>query len=159
MRLRPGDLAPDFDSIDHRGRRVHLADFRGVKAVVLYFYPKDFSSVCTAESCGFRDMYGLAGAEVEVIGVSLDSTASHRKFAEENKLPFSLLSDRDKGLTRQYGALSTVRSFLGLAKRLTYVITKDGTIAGVFEGELSATPHLEGVKETVKKLVAPVAQW
>jgi peroxiredoxin Q/BCP len=155
MRLRPGDPAPEFDTTDHRGRRVTLAEFRGKKAVVLYFYPKDFTAVCTAESCGFRDMYdNLASASVEVLGVSLDSAASHRKFAEENKLPFGLVSDKDKSLTRSYGALSTIRSILGMAKRMTYVIGLDGTIAGVFEGELDAQPHLEGVKEAVRKLAA-----
>ena len=74
MLLRPGDTAPDFDVLDHSGRRVKLSDFHGRMAVVLYFYPKDFTSICTAESCGFRDMYrGLASANVEVVGVSLMS--------------------------------------------------------------------------------------
>jgi peroxiredoxin Q/BCP len=153
--LRPGDQAPDFDVVDHNRRAVRLADFRGKKTVVLYFYPKDFTSICTAESCGFRDMYqNLAGANVEVVGVSLDSNDAHRRFAKQYDLPFSLISDRDKGLTRRYGALSTIRSLLGLAKRLTYVIGADGRIAGVFEGELSAKPHLEGVKTLVAGLNA-----
>ena len=153
MLLRPGDQAPDFDVVDHKSQAVRLADFRGKKVVVLYFYPKDFTTICTAESCGFRDMYQtLAGAGVEVIGISLDSNDAHRRFAKQYELPFSLVSDGDKGLTRRYGALSTIRSFLGLAKRLTYVIGLDGRIAGVFEGELSAKPHLEGVKALVATL-------
>ncbi len=153
MLLRPGDQAPDFDVVDHNRRSVRLADFRGKKTVVLYFYPKDFTSICTAESCGFRDMYqALAGAGVEVVGVSLDSVDAHRRFAKQYDLPFSLVSDRDKDLTRRYGALSTIRSFLGLAKRLTYVIGVDGRIAGVFEGELSAKPHLDGVRSLVTTL-------
>jgi thioredoxin-dependent peroxiredoxin len=151
--LRPGDTAPDFDVLDHSGRRVKLSDFHGRMAVVLYFYPKDFTSICTAESCGFRDMYrGLASANVEVVGVSLDSADSHRRFATRYDLPFSLISDSTKDLTKRYGALSTVRSLLGLAKRLTYVIDRDGKVAGVFEGELSATPHLQGVKDLVARL-------
>ena len=132
---------------------MRLADLRGRKSLVLYFYPKDFTSVCTAESCGFRDMYQeLASADVEVVGVSLDSADSHRRFAERYHLPFSLVSDSPKDLTRRYGALGTVRSFLGLAKRLTYVVDCNGRVAGVFEGELSATPHLTGVRELLKKL-------
>jgi peroxiredoxin Q/BCP len=153
MLLRTGDPAPDFDVVDHRGKRLRLSDFRGKKSVVLYFYPKDFTSVCTAESCGFRDMYeGLSSQATEVIGVSLDSPDSHRRFADEHRLPFPLVSDKEKRLTRSYGALSTVRSFLGLAKRLTYVIDKEGKVAGVFEGELSARPHLDGVKALVERL-------
>jgi peroxiredoxin Q/BCP len=153
MRLRIGDPAPDFNALDHRGRRVRLADYRGKKAVVLYFYPKDFTAVCTAESCGFRDMYGeLADAETEVLGISLDSAESHKRFADQNHLPFPLLSDESKALTRSYGALSTIRSFLGLAKRMTYVIDKNGKIAGVFEGEMSARPHLDGVRSLVRSL-------
>jgi peroxiredoxin Q/BCP len=156
MLLRVGDLAPDFDVLDHAARPVHLAAFRGKKAVVLYFYPKDFTSICTAESCGFRDMYKeLLGGQVEVIGVSLDSKDSHRRFAQQYELPFSLVSDKNKQLTRAYGAITTVRSLLGLAKRITYVIDRDGKIAGVFEGELSANPHLKGVRDLVAKLTAP----
>jgi peroxiredoxin Q/BCP len=152
--LRPGDAAPDFDALDHSGRRVKLSDFHGRMAVVLYFYPKDFTSICTAESCGFRDMYReLASANVEVVGVSLDSVESHRRFAARYELPFSLISDSKKQLTREYGALSTVRSLFGLAKRLTYVIDRTGKVAGVFEGELSAKPHLQGVKDLVATLV------
>lgn len=76
-------------------------------AVVLYFYPKDFTTICTAESCGFRDMYReLATANIEVVGVSLDSAESHRRFAARYELPFSLISDSNKLLTRQYGAKS-----------------------------------------------------
>lgn len=155
MLLRPGDLAPDFDVTDHNGRMLRLSDFRGKKAIVLYFYPKDFTRVCTAESCGFGEMHGdLLAANIEVVGVSLDSNDSHRRFAKEYGLPFSLVSDGDRGLTRRYGALSTIRSLLGLAKRVTYVIGFDGRIAGVFEGELSSKPHLEGVRALAKTLAA-----
>jgi peroxiredoxin Q/BCP len=153
MRLRPGDTAPDFETIDHAGRKVRLSDYRGKKNVVLYFYPKDFTRVCTAETCGFRDMYNeLRDANVEVFGVSLDTRESHRQFAEKHQIPFALLTDPTKALTRQYGALSTVRSLLGLAKRLTYVIDKQGRIAGAYEGELSAKVHLDGVRGCLWKL-------
>ena len=155
MLLRPGDLAPDFDVTDHNGRMLRLSDFRGKKAVVLYFYPKDFTRICTAESCGFGEMHAdLLATNIEVVGVSLDSNDSHRRFAKEYGLPFSLVSDGDRGLTRRYGALSTIRSLLGLAKRVTYVIGFDGRIAGVFEGELSSKPHLEGVRALAKTLAA-----
>jgi len=155
VKLKLGDPAPDFSVVDHRGRRVKLADFLGNRTLILYFYPKDFTSVCTAESCGFRDLYaGFASSQIEVIGVSLDSADSHRRFAERYALPFSLVSDTSRTLTRTYGALSSIRSLLGLAKRVTYVIDLDGKIAGVFEGELNALTHVEGVRDLVKKLAA-----
>jgi len=153
MLLRPGQPAPDFDVVDSQGRRVHLADFRDTKNVVLFFYPRDFTSICTAESCGFEAMYDeLAAADTEVIGVSLDSDASHREFAKKYHLRFPLVSDATKHLTRAYGALGTIRSILGRAQRLTYVIDKRGNIAGVFEGELSAEPHLAGARALVLEL-------
>ena len=97
--------------------------------------------MCTAESCGFRDMYReLEANDVAVIGVSLDSNESHKRFAEEYALPFPLVSDKDKSLTRRYGALGTFRSLFGVAKRLTYVIDKEGMIAGVFERRAQRHP-------------------
>jgi len=153
MLLKVGQPAPLFDVVASSGQRLRLSDFRGRKNVVIYFYPKDFTSICTTEACGFRDMYdAIVPHGAEIIGVSLDKDESHRRFAEKNKIPFPLVSDRDKSLTRNYGALSTIRSLLGLAKRLTYVIDKAGTVAGVFEAEFSATPHLRGVKELLARL-------
>lgn len=152
MLLRVGQTAPDFDVASSDGRRLRLADFRGVKNVVLYFYPRDFTQICTAETCGFRDMYDeLISRTTEVIGVSLDSNESHQRFTEKYKLPFPLVSDASKSLTRAYGALGTIRSLLGIANRLTYVIDKAGTVAGVFEGSL-AEPHLRGVRDMLRNL-------
>jgi thioredoxin-dependent peroxiredoxin len=152
MGVKIGEPAPDFEVTTSSGEKLRLSDFKGKKNVVLYFYPKDFTMVCTAETCGFRDMYEAIASRAEVIGVSLDSDESHRKFAREHGVPFPLVSDRDKSLTRKYGAISTIRSLLGLAKRITYVIDKTGTVAGVFEGELSPRPHLQGVKELLARL-------
>jgi peroxiredoxin Q/BCP len=155
MNLRPGQPAPEFDVVDCHGRRLRLADFRGSRNVVLFFYPRDFTSICTAESCGFEEMYDeLLRGNTEVIGVSLDTDVSHRDFAKKYGLRFPLVSDRSKELTRAYGALSTIRSILGRAQRLTYVIDTTGTIAGVFEGELSAGPHLKGARALVERLAA-----
>ena len=152
MILRIGQTAPDFDVVASDGRRLHLADFRGMKNVVLYFYPRDFTQICTAETCGFRDMYDdLISRTTEVIGVSLDSNDSHRRFTEKYKLRFPLVSDGNKQLTRAYGALGTIRSILGIANRLTYVIDRSGIVAGVFQGSL-AEPHIRGVREMLGKL-------
>src|SRR5437016_12765155 len=91
-----GDVAPDFTLPDQTGTPVWLADVVGRKTVVLYFYPKDQTPGCTVEARAFRDSYdAFTAAGAEVIGVSADSVASHRRFAAKQGLPFLLLSDRD----------------------------------------------------------------
>jgi peroxiredoxin Q/BCP len=153
MRLQVGSPAPEFDLVASNGARLRLADFRGTKNVVLYFYPKDFTSVCTAEACGFRDMYDLVRRQdTEVIGVSFDTDETHRRFAEAHGLPFPLVSDARRDLAKRYGAFGGVRSLLGIPKRVTFVIDKQGEIAGIFEGELSSRPHLDGVRNVLDKL-------
>lgn len=105
MPVKVGDTAPDFTLPAQDGSTISLRDFRGQQAVVLYFYPKDDTPGCTAESCAFRDQYEVfktAGAEV--IGVSGDSSESHQKFAAKHNLPFTLLSDKDNQVRKQYGA-------------------------------------------------------
>ena len=156
--LKVGDEAPSFEATASDGRKLRLADFRGKKNVVLYFYPRDFTRVCTAEVCGFRDMYAdLASKDTEVIGVSLDSDESHQRFAAEHRVPFPLVADGDKSLARAYGAIGTVRGILGLAKRITFVVDKQGRIAGVFHAELSAAAHFDGVQTTLSKLEAKLS--
>jgi peroxiredoxin Q/BCP len=153
MTLRVGQKAPDFDVISSAGKPLKLADFAGKKNVVLYFYPGDFTPVCTKETCGFRDMYAdLASMDTEVIGVSVDSDASHERFAREYKLDFALVSDGDRTLARSFGATSFLGNLLGKASRVTYVIDKQGVIAAVVQSELSAAKHLEGVKGAIAKL-------
>jgi thioredoxin-dependent peroxiredoxin len=153
MALRVGQRAPDFDVESSKGERLKLSDLVGKKNVVLYFYPGDFTPVCTKETCGFRDAMGeLDSKDTIVIGVSVDSDASHRKFAEKYEVPFSLVSDPDLKLAAEYEATSFLRSLLKKASRVTYVIDKKGMIAGVFRSELSAGTHIEGVRELVKQL-------
>lgn len=153
MPLRVGQKAPDFDVTSSSGKRLKLSELAGKKNVVLYFYPGDFTPICTKETCGFRDAYEeLASHDTEVIGVSVDSDESHAKFAKEYGLPFDLVSDANKEIARKYEATSFLRDLLGKTSRITYVIDKKGEIAGVFQGELSAKKHVEGAKELVKKL-------
>src|SRR5512136_1125914 len=104
-KVKVGDQAPDFRLPNQSGDMVNLKDFNGKKIVVLYFYPRDFSSGCTAEACAFRDSYEVfkeAGAEV--IGVSSQSVESHEQFVSVNSLPFILLSDDDGRVRKLYGA-------------------------------------------------------
>jgi peroxiredoxin Q/BCP len=138
--LAVGDRAPDFALPDASGATIRLSDFRGKKAVVLYFYPKDDTPGCTKEACGFRDSYEeFAGAGAEVIGVSSDSGDSHRGFASKYKLPFTLLSDRGGKVRQQYGVPATLGLLPG---RVTFVIDRDGVVRHVFNSQLAATRHV-----------------
>lgn len=153
MSLRVGQKAPDFDVVSSSGKSLKLAHFAGKKNVVLYFYPGDFTPICTKETCGMRDMYAdLESKETEVIGVSVDSNESHEKFAAEYKVPFALVSDKNRDLAKVYGATSFLRDILGKTARITFVIDKKSQIAAIFEGELSAKKHVEGVRSAVARL-------
>jgi thioredoxin-dependent peroxiredoxin len=126
--LPVGAPAPDFSIVAHDGQPVQLSALKG-RNVVLYFYPKDDTPGCTKEACEFRDAWGdLQKAGVAVFGVSTQSTASHQAFADKYNLPFPLLPDRDSAIAAKYH----VRVFLGLARRVTYLIGPDGRIAHVW---------------------------
>jgi thioredoxin-dependent peroxiredoxin len=157
MALRIGDPSPTFDLTASDGRRVRSDDLRGKKNVVLYFYPADFTPVCTAEACGFRDMYAdLASQDIEVVGVSIDSDAKHQAFAQKHNVPFPLVADPERQLAKTFDAAGGLSALVGKAQRITYVIGKDGKIAAVFDSALFAKKHLDGVKETLRKLGARV---
>jgi peroxiredoxin Q/BCP len=148
--LNVGEKAPDFELPDRNGNPVRLADFRGKKAVVLYFYPKDDTPGCTKESCAFRDSYEeFRDVGAEVIGVSSDSEESHRKFTEKYKLPFILLSDQGGKLRKAY----KVPASLGvLPGRVTFVIDKNGVVRHVFNSQLKPTQHIPEALATLRTL-------
>jgi thioredoxin-dependent peroxiredoxin len=153
MSLQVGQKAPDFSVVSSAGKDLKLSEFAGKKNVVLYFYPGDFTPICTKETCGMRDMYAdLESKDTEVIGVSVDSNESHEKFAKEYGVPFALVSDAKRELAKAYGATSFFRDILGKTSRITFLIDKKGIIAGIFEGELSASKHVDGVRKAVEKL-------
>lgn len=152
MSIAVGDKAPDFQLHDQNGRQVSLADFRGKKAVVLYFYPKDETPGCTKEACSFRDSYeDFVKAGAEVIGVSGDSVAKHQAFAQHHNLPFTLLADAGNALRKAYGVPSTLWILPG---RVTYVIDKTGVVRHVFDSQIQATKHIDEALAVVKKLAA-----
>ncbi len=131
-----GEMAPDFDLPDQTGRRHSLAQYRGRK-VVLYFYPKDDTSGCTAEACGFRDALGSFDARnAVVLGISPDPVDSHQRFAQKYSLTFPLLADEGHRVAEQYGVW-VARQRYGTASmgigRTTFVIGPDGRIAHVFK--------------------------
>lgn len=145
-----GNKAPEFSLPDQHGKRVNLTDYLGKSNVVVYFYPKDESYGCTKEACSFRDNYEIfkeAGAEV--IGISSDDIASHQAFAANHKLPFILLSDKDKTVAEKYG----VGKSLGvLPGRVTFVIDKQGIVRMMFSSQLSFEKHISEAVETLKKI-------
>lgn len=128
MALQVGMDAPAFTAKDSEGNSVSLSDFAG-KTVVLYFYPKDDTPGCTKEAQSFRDNYAeYQGKEMVVLGVSTDDEASHKQFKEKYGLPFQLLADPDKTITKAYDVDGG-----GYAKRVTYIIDGSGKIVLVDE--------------------------
>ncbi|OGO12618.1 MAG: peroxiredoxin [Chloroflexi bacterium RBG_13_68_17] len=127
-----GTLAPDFTLPSDAGNTIRLSALRG-GPVVLYFYPRDDTSGCTAEACGIRDDYGAyQRAGVTVLGVSPDSVASHIRFKEKYQLPFPLLADEDHSVHEAYGVWGMRKARMGVL-RTTFLIASDGKIAHVFE--------------------------
>ena len=148
--LGAGDKAPDFTLNDQDGNAVSLASFRGQKNVVVYFYPKDDTPGCTKESCAFRDQYtAFTDAGVEVLGISSDSEASHKAFAQKHRLPFKLLADRG-GKVR--GAFGVPATFGLLPGRVTYIIDKQGVIRHAFNSQIQATQHVDEALQVLKTL-------
>jgi len=151
--LRPGTPAPDFEATGHDGRRIRLSEFRGQKNVVLFFYPRDFTPVCTREVCAFRDAREeLGGFDAEILGVSTDGEGEHARFAQTHGLTFPLLADESGAIGKRYDVLSGLRSFLNRAARVTYVIDKEGIIRGAIHSELSVGKHLDQVRRVLESL-------
>jgi peroxiredoxin Q/BCP len=148
--IQVGDKAPDFTLPAQDGTLVRLSDRLGQRAVVLYFYPKDETSVCTAEACAFRDSFEVfAEAGADVIGVSSDSVKKHAAFADHHKLPFTLLSDDGGRVRKSYG----VPSWMGvLPGRVTYVIDQTGTVRHVFNSMGKVARHVNDALDVVKEL-------
>ena len=138
-RFEVGDHAPDFSAITHDGNTIRLADFLGKRALVLFFYPRDGTPICTQEVCAFRDSYDqFIDAGADVIGVSSDTEESHRTFARQHKLSFPLISDADGSLRKAF-----VPKTLGLFPgRVTYVIDQVGIIRQIFSAQFASDEHV-----------------
>lgn len=150
--LSEGGRAPAFTLESDAGDRISLAQFAGKKTVVLYFYPKDATPGCTQQACDFRDSFArLRRADVEVLGVSKDSVASHAKFKAKHELPFTLLSDPDGEVCEAYGVWKEKslygRKFMGI-ERTTFVIGQDGKIRRIFP-KVKVKGHVEAVLEAL----------
>jgi peroxiredoxin Q/BCP len=148
--LRAGDRAPDFTLEDQDGRSVSLADFRGKRNVVVYFYPKDDTPGCTREACAFRDDYeAFQEAGAEVLGISSDTSASHQRFAAKHRLPFRLLADPGGRVRAAFGVPRTAGLLPG---RVTYVIDREGVIRHAFNSQLAPARHVEEALAVLRRL-------
>jgi peroxiredoxin Q/BCP len=139
-KIQVGDCAPDFSATTQDGQRVCLNDFLGKKALILFFYPKDGTPVCTKEACAFRDSYDkILEAGAEVIGISSDSDESHRGFADRHHLPFPLISDADGALRTAFGVSKTLGLIPG---RVTYVVDESGIVRLIFRAQFASEQHV-----------------
>ena len=146
---KAGDPAPSFEGQDQDGKTVKLADFAGKKIVLLYFYPKDFTGGCTKEACGFRDRLGeLQTNNVAVIGVSFDSAESHKKFAAEYQLNFTLLADTEGKIIAAY---DTKMPLMKMSKRVSFLIGTDGKILHVTDA-MNPQTHFDEMQAAIAGL-------
>lgn len=151
--LKVGDKAPEFKLADGSENQVKLSDFKG-KKVVLYFYPKDDTPGCTKEACNFRDNLGaLKKLNAEVLGISNDDEVSHKKFAEKYNLPFRLLADVDKKVSKEYGVYELKnmygKEYYGII-RSTFVIDENGKIQKIFY-KVNPEEHISEIMEELKR--------
>ena len=146
--LNEGDRAPDFRLQKQDGETVRLSDFRGHQNVVLYFYPKDDTPGCTKEACSFRNNISrFRELGTEILGVSVDDVKSHKEFLKKYNLNFTLLADPDKQVTSLYG----VKAWHGLAKRVTFVIDRQGAIRKIFP-DVDVSRHSGEVLQVLQML-------
>ncbi len=151
-KLEIGDKAPIVVAVDERGMPIRLSDYVGQK-VVLYFYPKDNTPGCTAESCDLRDNYrSLQQEGFEVIGVSADTEKKHQNFIKKYDLPFRLIADVDKKVINAFGVWGR-KKFMGVEfdgiKRTTFIIDEKGIIERIFDKVITKS-HTEQILETYK---------
>jgi len=155
MKLKTGTPAPDFSLPDQNGKTHALSDYKG-KWLVVYFYPKDDTPGCTLEACNFRDNHSaLAKLGAEVVGVSTDPVASHKKFEEKYELNFALLADENQEMVNAYDVWG-LKKFMGKeyegTSRVSFIIDPDGKIAKIYE-KVKAAEHGEEVLSDLKALI------
>ena len=149
MPLKKHQDAPDFTLKSTSGNDLNLNELKG-EPLILFFYPKNFTTVCTKEVCEFRDAFSeFKGLNIKVFGISQDTISSHEKFKKENQLPFDLLSDPNGKVAKKYKATIPV---IGMNRRVTYLLDKDHKISAVFENMFSADKHVEAMIKDLQKI-------
>lgn len=150
-KVKVGDKAPLFSLLSEKGDRINLSGLIGQRPLVLYFYPKDNTTVCTKEACAFRDninaIKDIEGAHV--VGISSDSVDSHKQFSSDNNLPFTLLSDTEGRVRKLYGVPKTLGLLPG---RVTYIIDRGGIVRHIFSSQLNYRKHVEEALSALKSL-------
>lgn len=155
MKLRAGATAPGFELLDQDGKMHTLSEYEG-GWFLLYFYPKDNTEGCTKEACALRDDFlGFKKLDVKIVGVSADSAASHKKFADEYKLPFTLLADEDKKVLNAYGVWGEKsmygKKYMGVL-RTSFLINPKGVIEKIYE-KVKPAEHSKEVLEDLKAII------
>lgn len=150
--LKEADKAPDFNLIADTGEKISLKNFRG-KKIILYFYPKDNTSGCTAEACDFRDNIKVFKKKnAVIIGISKDSIESHKKFKSKYKLPFLLLSDENLEVLKKYNVWKEKslygKKYMGI-ERTTFIINEEGIIEKIFS-KVKVKGHIEEILKNLK---------
>lgn len=153
-KVKIGKMAPDFTLSDQNGKGHSLSDYRS-KWVLLYFYPKDDTPGCTKEACSIRDYFpDFRKLRIKVLGVSVDSVASHKKFAQKYNLPFTLLADTENKVVKLYGVLAKKkfmgREYVGIL-RTSFLINPEGKIDKIYE-KVKPEIHAEEVLKYIKSL-------
>jgi len=145
--IQPGTPAPDFELPDADGKPVRLSEYRGKNSVVVYFYPKDDTGVCTKEACTFRDDFAkFRNAGAVILGISDDSQESHSAFSSKYRLPFPLLSDKGGRVRKLYGV---TRKFGVLPGRVTFVIDREGIVRHVCSALFESDQHVREALEAL----------
>jgi peroxiredoxin Q/BCP len=146
MSISIGDSCPHFSLQNQDGQTINIQDYIGTKNIIIYFYPKDNTVGCTKEACSFRDaMQDLNNLDCEVVGISADSVASHKAFANQFRLTFNLLSDVGNEIRKMFKVPANV--FGLIPGRVTYVVNKGGKIVHVINSQLNPDKH---IKETIE---------
>lgn len=149
MALAINQLAPDFTLPSTGGKDFHLRQSWSQEAGILYFYPKNFTRQCTKEACHFRDEFSFfRELNLTVVGISQDSLDSHRKFKEAYQLPFDLLADQEGKVSRLYKAQIP---FIGMTKRITYLLDQDHRIRAAYENMFQAERHIRSMIKAIER--------
>jgi len=143
--LKKGDKASDFKLADQNGKVHSLMDYKG-SWLLIYFYPKDFTSGCTTEACSLRDNFSRIKDKLQLVGVSADSVESHKNFIKKYSLPFTLLSDPERKAIKSYGTNGMI-----FAKRTSFLINPQGVIEKIYE-RVDPTTHAEEILEDISPL-------
>ncbi len=151
--VKEGNKAPDFSGKNQEGQLVKLSSFKGIKNIILYFYPKDMTPGCTTEACDFRDQYKKF-KNTTILGVSIDPPERHKKFIVKYSLPFDLIADENKKIVEKYGVWQEKKlygkTFMGII-RSTFIIDKDGVIKKIFT-KVKVKGHVEEVLQFLNKI-------